>query len=51
MKQNEKDEYGKYLFGIILYFYYNFKKEGLQRLLNNENIKSFIYKALIDYKN
>ena len=51
IQQKEKDEYSNCLFGIILYFNYNYKKEGIQRLLNNDNIKPFIFRALINYRN
>ena len=49
--QKKKNDYGKNLFAVILFFNYNFNKDRMKELLNNEVNKSFIYKALLDYNN
>ena len=46
-----KDEYGKKLFEIILFFTYNFKKEEIQKILTSEKMKPYLNKILIEDNN
>ena len=49
IEENKRDEYGKYLVGIILFFNYNFHKERMKDIINNEKLKLYMYKAIIEY--
>ena len=50
IEENKRDEYGKYLVGIILFFNYNFHKKRMKDIINNEKLKLYIYKALMEYR-
>ena len=45
----KRNEYGRILVGLILYYNYNFRKERIQEVINNENLKEYMNKALIEY--
>ena len=49
IREDKKDLYAKYLYGIILFFIYNFKKEETQNLLKSESMKPYLNKVLIYY--
>ena len=50
IEEDQKDEYGIILFTIMLFFHFNFNKEGIQEFLNNKNedVKKYIFQGLIN---
>ena len=50
IEEKKREEYGKYLVGIILFFTYSFKRERMQEVINKEKLQIYMDKALLEYK-
>ena len=47
--EKSRDKYGKILVGIILFFNYNFNKERIIEVINQEALKLYMNKSLIEF--